>query len=58
MTILSSAAVSRVHALRARGFSDRSIAKHLGLPIVEIRKLLGIQSYVAGGQQKSAEVVG
>lgn len=38
----------RIQALRVKGWSDRSIARHLGVPIEDVRRFLGIKFYRNG----------
>lgn len=42
----------QVRALRARGWSDRSIARHLNLPIDAVRAALCIPSYGPDGNYR------
>ena len=41
-----------VRALRRRGWSDRSIARHLGLPLDAVRSTLGIRTYGPDGNPR------
>jgi len=43
---------SQVRALRARGWSDRSIARHLNVPLDAIRAALNIPTYGPDGNYR------
>lgn len=45
-----------VARLRKRGWSDRSIARHLGLPIDEVRASLGLKIYDRDGREVSQRI--
>ncbi|MBA2126704.1 hypothetical protein DLM45_10820 [Hyphomicrobium methylovorum] len=47
----------RVRALRIRGWSDRSISRHLSVPIEMVRSMLGIVSYGPDGNQQTPIVI-